>query len=206
MDYCKIYNKEEPEIEAKKILQESKKEAESIVLNAKSQVSSIMNKARNEGYENGYKEGYEAGQKELQRANLEAKEILRQMLEEKYNLLSGLEPKIAELCLSIASKIIYRQIQLDNSNFLSIISNALKKAQGSERAKILVGDSQYDNLIESKSYLLSTIKTLKSLEIVKDKLLSDTDCIIETECGLIDVGVETQIDSIKKIFDLKATV
>lgn len=184
------------------IIQKAQCEAEEIILRAKQEANAMIEKIKQDAYEIGYNEGKKQGVQDVD-ANIEqAKDILNAMMQEKYNLITDLEPELVGLSIKIAEKIIGEQLNIDDTKYLSFISNAVKKASGSE-ISIFVHPKQFEKISELKQTLISQSHQIKSLSIFKKEVLDEFDCLIETDNGTIDAGVVTQIQKIEQAFELK---
>lgn len=193
---------EDAKAEAERLVQKACSEAKRILQSAKEEADDIRERARSIAYEEGFIAGKKEAQKQTENILAQANELLEMMVKEKYDIISGLERQIIALCIKISEKIIGQQIKLDQKKFLSIISEAIKKAAGAENVTILVSPGQYDNVAEYKQALLSKANGIKSIDIFKNNLLGELDCLIETECGAVDSSVSTQLEKISQLFEV----
>ena len=68
-----------------------------------------------------------------------------------------------------------------------------------------VSPKDYEKVYAKKAELLSKISRENiKLEIVEDMTVSERQCIIETENGVFDCGIDTQLEELKKRFKLLA--
>ncbi|NLL77997.1 MAG: hypothetical protein GX235_12265 [Clostridiales bacterium] len=187
--------------QAQRILEEAHSEAESIR-------SEVMTKAQLEGeelrqraYEEGKEQGYEAGynegvaQIEKQRKRLEEEKI---RLEKEYQeLVKTLEPKFVETLTDIYEKIFKVDLTKERDIIMHLLSSAMHKIEGSSSYLIHVSKEDYPYVSMKKEELLvSAVPSNASIEIVEDITLGLNDCMIETDGGVFDCGLGTQLEEL----------
>lgn len=190
------------EEEAENLISNAKAKAEEIILKAKQEAEAVSETIKQSAYDEGYQTGKNEGYNEIGGKIEDAKDILKKMVQEKNELINDLKPDIVKLSIKIAEKIIQEQLDIDDKKYLSFISNAVKKASGSE-ISIFVNPKQFERIDELKEMLLSQASQIKKIEILKKETIDELDFIIETETGLIDAGVTPQIKKIEQAFELK---
>ncbi|NLG52808.1 MAG: hypothetical protein GX541_02370 [Clostridiales bacterium] len=180
------------------IVESAEIKAEEIIESAKEQAFEIVENERKKAYEEGFESGRAQALEEFARYIEEAAKTLEELQRETVNYLAEIEPKLVELCVRIAEKIVCDDIRSERERFVSLISSAISRASGCESVTIAVHPAQFERLGEYKSMLTAGFKSLKSLDIRLDDSLSETDCLIHTDCGVIDAGVSSQINKISE--------
>lgn len=189
--------------QAQEMLAEARREAERIKSSALSEAQreieelrqTILEESRTQGYETGYNEGMT--QVESQRKNLEEE---RERLEkEYYDMVNELEPKFVETLTDIYEKVLKVDLSRDHNILVHLISSAMHKIEGSSNYLIHVSreDYQYVNLKKEEA-LVSAVSPHSSVEIVEDMTLGANDCIIETDGGVFDCGLGTQLEELSQ--------
>jgi len=191
---------------AEEMLQTAMNKAEQIILDAKKEAELFKEKIRQDAYELGYEEGKAEGSKKFESIIQDANNMLKQIIDEKYVMISELEPDIMRVCVKIAEKILKQQIKLDENKFSTIITNAIQKASDTENMNIYVSHEQFDRVNEMKDSFLAKARKVKNIEIFRDEILESLGCLIETDCEVIDLGIMSQIKKIEQAFKIQESV
>jgi flagellar biosynthesis/type III secretory pathway protein FliH len=168
---------------------------------------------KNEGYSIGYQAGYEEGLKraekenqtvveDIRRANEEKEKELLNMLKtvenRKTEILERFEADIQHLALTIAQKVIRKEVSVDEKAIKAIILDAMDSYRNQEWVKISVSRNTAELLARADSKLVEALKEVSdNVKIVSSFEMKDGDCQIELPDRLIDAGVDTQMNCIK---------
>jgi flagellar assembly protein FliH len=111
------------------------------------------------------------------------------------------ESEIVQLSLSIAAKILHRESQLDPMLVATLVRLALEKMREGSNVTIRVGAGRGS----SWSQYFAAFPNLGHIEVVEDAQLSSQDCLVETELGSANFGLDTQLKEVEQgFFDLLA--
>ena len=81
----------------------------------------------------------------------------------------------------------------------------MKKSDEDMQFIVHVSPKDYQKVAEKKADLLSSVSRENiRLEVVEDVTVANRQCIIETENGVFDCGIDTQLEELKKRFKLLA--
>ena len=111
-----------------------------------------------DAFEKGYRAGEEAGlamgrqKADVIMAGLE--NILRELSGERERILKEMEPKIFELSLAVAKRIITTELKRDSQGVVQMIKNALSKIQRIGQITVRLNPAIYDIIMERKEELL----------------------------------------------------
>ncbi|HMS54877.1 MAG TPA: FliH/SctL family protein [Fimbriimonadaceae bacterium] len=158
-----------------------------------------------QGLEQGRSEGFEQGRNEFELAHAEQLALFQsnlhsiegQILETVQGWLNASEDKLAELATLIATRIIGLELQTDSEAILKISRTVLKEVTHADRAVVRVNPFDQELLAARQQELLSAVPALKHLQITADPIVG-LGCVVETDGGVIDGTVETQIGSALK--------
>ncbi|MEW6605878.1 MAG: FliH/SctL family protein [bacterium] len=168
---------------AEKIIEQANKEVEMI----KSQAEKEKELAITQGYEKGYQEGL-----------AQVTELLLKAKEERKRWFTSAEPKLVELSIKIAKKIIGQELNLDQWKITTIVKEALQAVKEQERIIIRVNADDIEKLKVRKNDLLNTLEKARDIEFKTDSEIALDGCVIETEIGRIDAQIDTQLSVIEK--------
>jgi flagellar assembly protein FliH len=111
------------------------------------------------------------------------------------------EAEIVQLALSIAAKILHREAQVDPMLVAALVRMTLEKMRESSSVTVRVGAGRGKKW---KEYFAGRL-TAGQLEVVEDPMLNENDCVLETELGTTNFGLDTQLKEIERgFFDLLA--
>lgn len=111
------------------------------------------------------------------------------------------EAEIVQLALAIAAKILHRESQVDPMLVATLVRMAVEKMREGSKVTIRVGTKR---LSQWKAYFAGQ-PSLSRVEIVEDPGLSEHDCLLETELGTTNFGLDSQLKEVEHgFFDLLA--
>ncbi|QIB26197.1 FliH/SctL family protein [Caloranaerobacter azorensis] len=184
--------------EAEMLLNEARENADAIMEKTYEKSRLVIEESKQKGYEEGYKKGYEEGCIEAEKIIKEANSIKREYLQKRAAYLKQLEKDIVELVISISEKIINQKLDDDKEVIISIILKGLENLLVSDKVVIRVSKDDYDVVELAKERLLAEASLIEDIKVKIDNNLQKGSCIIETERGCVDVGINTQIETMKK--------
>ena len=197
------YLVEQARKEAITILEEARAEAARITEEARSLMEAEKNKVLTEAGENGYREGLikageeaEALRREYREKEAELESFYRQQIEE-------MEPKLVDAITDIYQHIFDVELSNHKEILLNLLRSALKGAGGRDFL-IHVSREDYIYISENRTKLLEVLPSRCELDVVEDQSLAVNECLIETEGGMIDCGLDTQMTELKQKLRLLA--
>jgi type III secretion system HrpE/YscL family protein len=171
--------------EAMQILQTAQAEA--------AQVRASAEKARTDAMEAGYRDGYARGAAQWAEAVKSAQASLKAALE-------GAKPQVVRMALRVAEKVLRRKLETTPEAMLPMVDEALRSLQGQQQTRIVLRIHPADQpvLETRRQHWLERHPGIGSLQIVVDESMSRGGCRIESEFGMVDATVETQIAVIER--------
>jgi flagellar assembly protein FliH len=151
-----------------------------------------------EAFSQGYAQGERAGS-EAAAARAEAVlQRLAQTIEELGTLRTALirktERQVVQLALAMAKRIVHREIALDRELLTTMARVALDRLGGNTTATIRLHPDDYAATSVSRKADDGGI-----VKVVPDPVVRRGGCLIQSDFGLIDVGVESQIQELTTI-------
>ena len=184
-------------------LKEADIQAEEIINMARQEAQNIRKQAHSEGMRQGYDEGVIKAQAEFQamEAELEKK---AQLLERDYEAKVGqLEPMFVDTITDVYEQIFHVDLKNYHEILVYLVESIMKKSDEDSQFMIHVSPKDYEKVYEKKAELLSKISRDNiRVEVVEDMTVPERQCIIETENGVFDCGIDTQLTELKKRFKL----
>jgi flagellar assembly protein FliH len=185
---CEMMTRE-AELEADRIIEEARREAEG-----------GAQKITEEAWQKGYAEGIDAAAEQSRDILAQAEEMRLEAQREHEELIAGMEEEMLSLVMDVTRKVVAGELATDKDLIIRLIREALPKCSNKDGAVLRVSPGDAEKLAENREELLSGIEGADSLEIKKDSTLHAGDCIIETQFGSVDAGVNTRLDKIDEAF------
>ncbi|MGA8940617.1 MAG: FliH/SctL family protein [Acidobacteriaceae bacterium] len=111
------------------------------------------------------------------------------------------EAEVVQLALSIAAKILHREAQVDPMLVATLVRMAVDKIREGSSVTVRVGSGQAARWKDCLDGQTNKVP----LEVVEDAMLTDHDCLVETELGVANFGLDTQLKEVEQgFFDLMA--
>ena len=183
-------------IEAQQIIQDAKNKADALMEDAFNQSNELFEKKRIEGYETG------KAQLEEERANMMAQlqEELRMKtegLEEVYrNKQESLEGDLVDAIISVFCKVFNIQFENKREILLHLVKNTLMNVEIGKSFKIHVSQNNFKFINEHLTDIRERVGNDVDIEIVNDANLNSENCLIETEFGVFDCGIDMELNNL----------
>jgi flagellar assembly protein FliH len=158
----------------------------------------IMEEARM----NGYREG-------MNRANKEIEETKAALAKEKADLEAEFESKFESMEADLVGAItnIYEHIfnvELSSNReiLVYLINTTLRKVEGGRNFIVHVSKEDYPFVSSQKKQLISAGSASNTVDVVEDLNLTKGECFIETDGGIFDCGLGTQLKQLGNMLRL----
>jgi flagellar assembly protein FliH len=111
------------------------------------------------------------------------------------------ESEVVQLTLAIAAKILHREAQVDPMLVAALVRVAVEKLREGSAVTIRVAPG---NAAVWKDFFAGQSNST-SVQITEDAALSQYDCMLETELGVANFGLDAQLKEVERgFFDLMA--
>lgn len=190
---------EAAEAEAERIVAEARAQALEIETQARHDAEVQKTSAAEEGMKQGYDEGYARGMAEADGLKQELADRRRQLEAEFDALLEDLEPRFIETITDVYSHIFGVDLSDNRDILVHLIDATLRKVESSKTFIVHVSTEDYPYVNMQKQTLMEGAAAGRGLiEIIEDIALAKGDCLIETDGGIFDCGLGTQLEELTK--------
>lgn len=111
------------------------------------------------------------------------------------------ETEVIHLTLAIVAKILHREAQVDPMLVATLVRMTIEKMREGSSVTVRVSGERASDW---KEYFSVHSKGAR-LQVVEDPTLSEHDCLLETELGVADFGLDAQLKEVEQgFFDLLA--
>ena len=184
--------------EAEKILADAKAQAEAVLETARAEAEEIRETAKKQGYEEGAADKI-AELDAFKAQNAADYEAKKQTLEADYmEKMEHMEQDLVDVILEVFNKVFH--IQFDNKKhiLMHLINDAILSIEGDKKFRIKVADSNILFLENHRENILERVGHDIELEFIADPSMIGNDCIIETDSGVFDCSLGTQLENLIK--------
>lgn len=183
-----------PQVDTEAMLAETQSQVETMLNEAKAQVSLWEEEARQSGYEAGYAEAKLAATAELQPVLASAQALVQEASQIKGQFLNESQNNIGTLATAIAQKIIEQELTLNPTAIATIVSQTIKAAHVQEACHIHLNPA--DQTVLASQWETHPPLADHNWQLVADDTIQRGGCLIKVGGGLVDAQIETKLDQI----------
>ncbi|MCR4587445.1 MAG: hypothetical protein K5682_03450 [Lachnospiraceae bacterium] len=195
--------------QAEEILQQAQEEAQNLMASARQEIEDLkaqaLEQARAEGYESGARQGLENGMAQAEeelagrRAELEQEfKEKSESLEAEYDaLVSRLEPEFVDKLSSIYEHIFRVDLSSHKDVVVHLIRMTLHGIEPSRHYIVRVSKEDYAFVNMQKKQIAEGMSN-STIEIVEDVTLRKSECMIDTDGGIFDCSLDTELAELTK--------
>jgi len=133
-------------------------------------------------------EGYDQGR-------ADAHDLVRRVDEVEQQLIEQTDRRIQGAAQSLVEDILRVQVH-SPEGFLDMIRHSLRAMRRGREIFLRVHPDRAKHLQEHRDSLVAVLGRARTIEIREDISLSRDGCVVETDAGVLDVGLETQLSAL----------
>lgn len=180
--------------EAEAMLEQARSQADSLILEAKAQAAAEREKVLKDARTQGYAEGAAEAAREAEYLEQQYREKERSLEAEYEQHFAELEPQFIDTITGIYEHIFQVDLSSHRGVLLYLISATMRKVDGSRNFIVHVSKEDYPYVSEQKEKISVGISSANvMIEVIEDLTLPEGECMIETEGGIFDCGLGTQL-------------
>lgn len=190
-------------MEAREELDALRTQAEGILEEANAKAQAMANQIREEAQNEGFQKGYADGMAEAEALKQEI-QLEKQRLETEYEqMVLQLEPEFINAITDIYEKVFQVDLSAQKDLVSHLLIDAMLKIEGARNAIVHVSREDYENVCANKETILTeTGQTSDRVEFVQDATLAKAQCLIETDNGVYDCSLDTELSELKRKLEL----
>jgi flagellar biosynthesis/type III secretory pathway protein FliH len=170
-------------MEADRLLAEARGEAERIVADAQHEAERLRGKAHAEGRERG-----------LQAVT----ELLAGARAAATRARSAAESELRVLAVRIAEKILARELALKPDAVADVVAQALAHAGEPRDVVVRMNPADLEAIERGKPRLVERVRSARAVTFRADETVARGGCIVESELGVVDARLSTQLEAIER--------
>ena len=149
--------------------------------------------------ESAAKEGYRAGLEEAKEDIGALRDAIANFVSAKKDVFEYIAPDILEISVDIARKIIKKEIEQNPEAIIGMILEVMENLSKEEtKITVRVNPMQADLVREELPKAVAQKGTEARITVMSDDSVETGGCIFQTSNGIIDAGLETQIEILKE--------
>ncbi|MBQ6464203.1 MAG: hypothetical protein IJJ59_12835 [Pseudobutyrivibrio sp.] len=187
---------EEARQNAEQIIADANAQAEEILSAAKLNADAMKNLARQDGEKEGYNEGTQRAAMELQEAQRSMQSEVDKIQNDYMEKQLQMERKIVEMCLPVFEHVFSVELGGRKDVIYHLLDHCIMKIERTGQMQIKVSDANADFIKSKKDEIQGKVGAEVGLDIIADPLLNDSQCIIETDGGIFDCSIDTELDNL----------
>jgi flagellar assembly protein FliH len=158
--------------------------------------------AHAEGIREGLQQAQQSLEEQLSIERAKVADAIRDFARKTHEYYSRAEIEMVHLSLAIATKILHREAQVDRMLVAALVKVALEKLQHGTSASVRV---RPEEVADWNRYFEGNTNGEIRVEVKPDSSVAAHNCILETELGTTELGLDAQLKEIEQgFFDLLA--
>jgi flagellar assembly protein FliH len=190
---------EEIKAQAQEITDAAQAKAEEIKAAARREMDAERKRAMEDGRKQGYDQGYQQGLAEVDGMRQSLEDEKRKLEQEYDQLIEELEPRFVDTITSVYSHIFGVELEDNRDILVHLIDSTMRRVESSRTFIVHISAEDYPYVsMQKQSLVEGALAGRGMLEIIEDIALPKGACMIETDGGIFDCGVDTQLDELTK--------
>ncbi len=185
---------EEIKAQAQEMLDDAQAQIDEMNAAAQNEIEAKRRWAMEEGKKEGYEEGYRKGVSEAEEMKRQVMAERRRLEAEYEQLIDELEPRFIDTITEVYSHIFGIGLADNRDILVHLVDSTLRQVESSRTFIVHVSKEDYPFVNMQKQALTEGAAAGRgTVEIIEDLTLGRGDCMIETDGGIFDCGVDTQL-------------
>lgn len=192
-----------PQLSVKKFspqFEQHLKEIEAKVLQqAKERILVLEKEAYEKGFAQGEKHGLELGQKRIETMIHQLNNLLTEIEHQRVDLYKKYEKEMVQLVLSIAKKVLHREVNIQEDVITFTLREAFKYVVEQKKVVVHLNPVDYQYLLSHQDRLPFAAEEMRGIKMIQDPAITRGSSLLETSFGDIDATIESQFDQIASL-------
>ena len=184
--------------QAEDILAQANDQAARIIEEANAKADTVLEEARAKGEAEGNEKGYAEGLERAAAVENEAREKAAALEAQFEEMKEELEPKMVETLTGIYSHVFGTDLSGRNDVVLYLLKDAIRNIDGAKNYLVHVSKDDHEYVSANRDELIAGLGNSVTVEIIEDMTLAAGSSFIETDGGIFDCAVGTELELLKK--------
>jgi len=187
------------EEEGRRIAEQAAKDAET---GKKEGFAAGYSSGEEQGYQKGYDDGYQKGKAaaldETKGTVSMMMEVIEKLKAYHIEILTEAQKDIATMALSVARKVLQKEIMTDPMTVVSIVKAALAKVSFKKQFLVYVNPLDLEVINSAGDEVRAVLDNYELLEFRANPQVEAGGCVVQTESGAVDAQIDRQFDEVKE--------
>ncbi len=192
--HAQAFNFDDMGVRAETYVASVRAEAKKIVAQAQREAESIRKRAEQDGRQ----AAMDAVENMVRKQLSSARRVIEEIQHAKQAWLTHWEASAVHVAAAIAQRLIRRELPEHPEITLTLVREALELAAGSAQLRILMNPDDHKALGKQVEVLIDELSGLGEAEFVADPDITPGGCRVETRFGMIDQQFEAQLERIEE--------
>jgi len=192
--------------QAVSVIEEANNESDNILYEAHNKADIIKKEAYSEGKEKGMKDARLEIDQQLSKCQIEHEQKKIELQQQYDDMKSKMEPELVSVITDVFKKIINTISDNNEEMILSLVNSVMHNTEVSREFVIKVSPDDYKFLINNQGKIYCAMSKEVQIEIVEDLSMTKNQCIIESDVGVYDCGLDIQLNNLIKDIKLLSCI
>ncbi len=185
--------------EANQQRKQAELDAQEMLANAEAEIEHMKYQAMEDAKQQGYQAGYEEGMTQVNAQKEEVAIKEKQLMLQYQQMIDELEPTFIEVLTGIYEHIFKVDLSSYKQLVTELVIDAMQKTETKKNYIIHCSKQDFPIVNNDKDRILEeTGTTGHNVEIIADMTLAPTQCMIETDGGIYDCSLDTELEELKR--------
>ncbi len=189
--------------EQAQLKEEAIAEIEAMKAEAQKEIEELRVKASESGYQEGYAEGKQKAEEECrahyQKLEPQLKTKEKELEDRHQEQMEELEPALVDKLTGVYEHVLGIRLEEERENILFLINRSLASLDSGRNYIVHVSKEDYEAAKSGKPQIsVETGMPEDAFEIIADGTMKKGDCMIESDLGIMDCGLGTQMEMLKR--------
>lgn len=188
--------------EADRILNDARNQSENIINDARNDAEKIRSDAEADGKEEGRRLGLDEAREELSSMKAELQAEKQKLISQYSEKEEQMEEKLVDAILEVVDHVFHSELSGKKDIIMHLVEDTLSGCEPSGEFLIHMSPTNIRDFSDEIKKIRSDAPENTNIEFVSDEAMGDDMCTIETDGGIFDCSIDTELDGLMR--DIKA--
>ena len=189
---------EDANVQAEQIIADANDQAARIIEEANAKAEGIFEEAKQNGFAEGSEKGYAEGMERAAAAEKAVEEKAAALEREHEEKMSELEPKMVDALTGIYSHVFGIDLTGRSDVVLYLLRDTIRNIDNAKNYLVHVSKEDHELVASKRDELAAGLGASVEIEIIEDVTLPEGSSFIETDGGIFDCSIGTELELLAK--------
>lgn len=197
---------EDVQQQVSQILADANEQAQAIITDANEQAQSIIQQANEDGYQQGSLKAQQELEQRITELNQEYEQKKQNLEQEYQEKKQQIEPELIEVLTEVFQKVTHTVAEDNQEIILHLIESVIKENETCKDFIIKVSPDDYRFVVNNQGKIFCAMSNEVHVDVVEDDSMNKNECIIETESGVFNCGLDIELNNLIKNIKLLSCI